>query len=79
MSAVELWLQLYVLGAFGWLAVLAFAAFIRPDHFAVALGDMQRMAGWSYRTALLVMTIAYSLLWPLTVIVAIALIIKERR
>ncbi len=73
----DLWLSVWVLGAFGWLAVIMLA-FLKTPAVDMAVRTLEDL-GWSRVQALALILIAYSVLWPITVTAALVTILWERR
>ncbi|GAA3441041.1 hypothetical protein [Planomonospora venezuelensis] len=64
----------YVLGAYGWLAVIAAALILRPY-----VADRLTPPGMSRGVFIALLLVAYSVFWPVMVVVFLAQIINERR
>jgi hypothetical protein len=64
-------LAAYVLGAYGWAALLLFAVVVRPLAFGAALHSAER-AGVSRAVALAVLVVLYTVAWPITVLIILA-------
>lgn len=64
-------LLIYVLGAYGWVALLFFAALFRPMAFGAKMQEIDRI-GVSRVVALVMLTVLYTVAWPITAVIILA-------